>query len=98
MVVRATAGNLLRSVQLLGEDQPHELVRKHELRKAPHEIGPLAHPIINSVSPANDDRDLFRRIERTLQPRGERRRIDVLAALIEQHDEGIAIQLRKNSI
>ena len=87
VVVRAPRRNLLRTVQLLSNDQPHELVRKHELREAPHKIRAQPQPIIDTVRTPDHHHDALTSIERTAKRLREFGGVHVLAALIEQHDE-----------
>lgn len=58
MVVLAAAGDFLGTVELLGEDQAHQLVWKDQLGQAPGEVRALVHRCVDAVGTANHHGDV----------------------------------------
>ena len=58
VVVFATGENILGPVELLGEDESHQLMRKDQLRQGPLKVRALMNRGVYAVSPANDDDDV----------------------------------------
>ena len=97
MVIGFVVENGEGAVDLLGEDRPHDLVRKGHARKGQTGVGAFVDLLRESVRSADDQHQTFHAaVHAFLEPIGEFDRPHFVAPLVEQYDVVAVRQLAQD--
>ena len=76
VMIGIAESNLLATVELLDQNQSHELMRKDKRRKRPKKVGAADESIINTIGAADDNHHMSRAFEAREKMLGEGRGVE----------------------